>query len=428
MDFKEDFLQYIWKFRLFKNQDLKTFDGESLEILHVGLHNSHAGPDFENSKIKIADTVWAGNVEIHISSSDWNLHNHEGNQAYDNVILHVVYKHDQEIFRVNGTKIPVLVLDKLISEEVISKYSTLMHTVNWIPCEQIIGNVDQFHIKTWLSRILIERLESKLEQVNALLIEYNGSWEDAFYILLAKNFGFKTNGIPFEMLARSLPSQILAKNKNNALQIEALLFGQAGLLSIKYIDEYPKILLAEYSFLQKKYKLDAINTSSWKFMRMRPQNFPTIRLAQFSALILSTDHLFSKILEVDNVGSLKAIFDGHQINTYWNTHFIFDSISKSASKNLGHKSIINILINTVAVFLFGYGKHFKLSHYVNQAILLLESLPAEENGIVTRFKNVGVSTEKAFNSQALLQLKGCYCDHKKCLSCGIGIKLLNVKP
>ncbi|MDB5121697.1 MAG: hypothetical protein JWN56_2915 [Sphingobacteriales bacterium] len=425
MDFNEDFLHYVWKFRLFKLQNLTTQDGESLEITAVGIHNSHAGPDFENSKIKIGETLWVGNVEVHLISSDWIIHKHHTDEAYDNVILHVVYKHTQDIFRTNGTKIPVLVLKNLISAEVISKYSLLMRNLNWIPCEQLISTVDQFHIKNWLSRTLMERLEHKIEQVTALLIEFNGSWDDAFYIMLAKNFGFKTNALPFEMLSRALPPQLIAKNKDQPIKVEALLFGQAGLLSEKQVDNYPKTLLAEYKYLQKKYDIKPINTASWKFMRMRPQNFPTIRLAQFSALILTTNHLFSTILETKNVDNLTKIFEGLSLNSYWDTHFIFDSTSKFSSKNLGKQSIYNILINTIAVFLFAYGKFFKLPNYISDAIVLLETLPSESNEILIRFKKLGLTTDKAFTSQALLQLKGSYCDQKKCLSCGIGIKLLS---
>ena len=425
MDFNEDFLQYVWKFRLFNLQNLQTQEGESLQIANAGIHNTHAGPDFENSKIKIGDTLWVGNVEVHLNSSDWLVHKHHTDEAYDNVILHVVFNHSQDVYRTNGTKIPVLVLESLISAEVISKYSSLMRNINWIPCEHLINNVDQFHIKNWLSRVLMERLEGKIAHVTALLTELNGSWDDAFYIMLAKNFGFKTNALPFEMLARSLPQQLLAKNKNHPKSIEALLFGQAGLLFENHADDYPKSLFKEYVYLQKKYDLKPISTSTWKFMRMRPRNFPTIRLAQFSALVLNSSHLFSKILDIRNENDLTKTFEGLNINSYWNTHFVFDSPSNFSTKKMGKQSIHNILINTVAIFLFAYGKFFKLPTYINDAVILLESLPTEKNEIVDKFKNLGVVIDKAFTSQALLQLKSSYCNQKKCLSCGIGIKLLS---
>lgn len=426
MVFNEDFLHYVWKFRLFKLINLVTEDGQSIEIASVGIHNSHAGPDFENSKIKIDDTLWVGNVEVHLISSDWAVHKHQEDEAYDNVILHVVYRHSQDVFRTNGTKIPVLVLEDLISPEVISKYSSLMRGLNWIPCEQLIVHIDPFHIKSWLSRVLVERLEQKIEQVSALLQEYNGSWDDAFYIILARNFGFKTNALPFEMLARALPPQLISKNKSHPQQIEALLFGQAGLLAENYVDHYPKSLLLEYKFLQKKYDLNPIQTSTWKFMRMRPQNFPTIRLAQFSALILRSNHLFSKILDTSDVGSLRTMFDSLSVNSYWDNHYIFDIPSNFKLKNIGKQSINSILINTVALFLFAYGKYFKQLNYINKAINLLECLPSEDNEIVSKYKSFGLLSDNAFTSQSLLQLKGGYCDLKKCLSCGIGIKLLAI--
>ena len=425
MDFNEDFLHYIWKFRLFKLLSIKTEDGDFLEISSVGNHNMHAGPDFESAKIKIGETVWVGNVEVHLISSDWIVHKHQTDSAYDNVILHVVYKHTQDVFRTNGTKIPVLVLENLITAEVISKYALLMRNINWIPCEQLIGNVDQFHMESWLSRILMERLEKKVEQVTELLAQFNGSWDDAFYVMLARNFGFKVNALPFEMLARSLPPQLIAKNKDQSVKIEALLFGQAGLLAQDPADDYPKTLLAEYGYLQKKYNLEPVSSASWKFMRMRPQNFPTIRLAQFSALILRSNHLFSTILETRSVTDLIKIFDELSVNSYWDTHYIFDSESNFSIKNLGKQSINTILINTVAVFLFAYGKFFKLPNYITDALGLLETIPSESNEILNRFKSLGLTANKAFTSQALLQLKGSYCDQKKCLSCGIGIKLLS---
>jgi Protein of unknown function (DUF2851) len=440
MHLTEDLLHYLWKFRLFNNHELKTADGEILEIISTGIHNKHAGPDFENAKIHIGQTLWAGNVEIHLRSSDWSRHQHQYDKAYNNVILHVVYQHDQQILRTDGTEIPVLVVENLIPPTIANNYTQLMQGLNWIPCEKLLVNVDSFHVKNWLSRVLIERLEEKTRLVNARLTEYKGSWDDAFYIIMARNFGFKVNAVPFELLARALPQQILAKHKNNPLQIEALIFGQAGFLNenqaINHLkaaiysnkdikDEYAKKLKREYQFLQKKYKLTSVDKYIWKYMRLRPQNFPTIRLAQFAALIIKSSHLFSKILEIKDVKMIKKLFYDLPVNVYWHTHYRFDAEASGSSTQLGEQSVNNILINTVAVFLFAYGKSTDDVSYINRAMALLENVSAEANQIINRFKQIGIESDKAYASQALLQLKKTYCDEKKCLHCGIGIKLIN---
>ncbi|HXI00680.1 MAG TPA: DUF2851 family protein [Sphingobacteriaceae bacterium] len=425
MHFGEDFLHYLWKHRLIKSNDLYTSCGQPINIISVGIHNLDAGPDFENSKIKIADTLWAGNVEIHINSSDWEKHNHQYDDAYENVILHVVYKHDKELKRKDGTVMPVLELLNLIPEEVLTKYRSLSENLNWIPCEKHLPRIDAFHIHSWLSRVLVERLEEKCQTVNKVLIEYKQSWDDAFYIMLARNFGFKINSLPFEMLARSLPQQILARHKGNSLQIEALIFGQAGFLSQEFIDEYPQQLQKEYMFLKTKYSLQPVDRFLWKFLRMRPQNFPTLRLAQFSALIVKSNHLFSRVIDIHSVPEIKEFFQNLPVNKYWETHFRFDVTSRVSSAQIGDQSIKNILINTVSLFLFAYGKNMNVPLNVNRAMELLELVPAEENNITNKYKDNGIKMSGAFTSQAVLQLKKSYCDKKKCLHCGIGTRLLN---
>lgn len=426
MSFPEDFLHYLWKFRLFNQLELKTSSGEILEIMIVGVHNKNAGPDFENAKIRIGATLWAGNVEIHLRSSDWERHQHQIDEAYDNVILHVVGQHDQQIFRTDGTEIPVFILGELIPPNVAANYNRLMECMNWIPCEKQLIHVDQLHIKNWLSRILIERLEEKANIINDILLEVKESWDDAFYIVLARNFGFKTNAIPFEMLARSLPQQLLARYKNNPLQIEALVFGQAGFLSAGFKEEYPKMLKQEYQFLKKKHSLKPVDRYLWKYMRLRPQNFPTVRLAQFAALIIKSNHLFSRILDEKDIKRVIQMFNDLPINSYWQTHFRFEVECTKSSGHLGEQSVNNILINTVAVFLFAFGKKTGSEVYMNRSLSLLENLSPEINGVINRFKEVGVHAENAYFAQALMQLKKSYCDQKKCLSCGIGTKLLNI--
>lgn len=428
MIFPEEFLHYLWKFCLLKKQEFKTTTGDDLDIINVGLHNSHAGPDFESAKIRIGDTLWAGNVEIHIRSSDWHRHQHQLDPAYDNVILHVVSEHDQEIIRNDGTKIPVFEVKDLIPPEIAKNYISLMADLNWIPCEKHLSGIEPFIIKNWLSRILIERLEDKSIQVKDLLKEYKGSWDDAFYITLARNFGFKTNAVPFEMLARSLPQQLLGRYKNRAQQIEALIFGQAGFLHDNLKEEYPRLIMQEYRFLKKKHGLNPIDKYLWKYMRLRPRNFPTLRLAQFAALIIKSSHLFSRILYEKDSRQIMKMFSEIPLNTYWDTHFRFGQECHQVSTVvLGDKSIDNILINTVAVFSFAFGLFQGNEKHMNKGLSILEKLAPESNSVIRRFIEIGFIPENAGHTQALLQLKKSYCDQKKCLSCGIGIKILNNK-
>ena len=266
----------------------------------------------------------------------------------------MVSNYDKPVSRTDGTQIQTLELKARIPGQIENKYQELMQNLYWIPCENKLKDVDEFITRNWLSRILIERLEQKSREVLNLVEELKGSWDDAFYISLARNFGFKTNSLPFEMLARSLPQQILAKHKNNALQIEALLFGQAGFLAGDIDDEYHKQLKVEYSYLQKKYKLNAIHVHLWKFLRLRPNNFPTIRLAQFAGLVINSNHLFSKVIEIRDKKELGKLFENLPVNRYWETHFRFEKAAQAASRQLGKESINNILLNTVTFFIFSY--------------------------------------------------------------------------
>lgn len=426
MAIPEDFLHYLWKFRLFDQKGLYTDSGEPIEIVNVGLPNTHAGPDFQSSMIRIGGTLWAGNVEIHLRSSDWERHKHHTDKSYDSVILHVVGRHDQEIFRTDGSNIPVLALDKLIPQKISEAYLSLVECMDWIPCGRQISKIDSFLIKNWLYRVEIERLEQKSESITDLLMEFKGGWDEAFYLYLASNFGFKINSMPFEMLARSLPQQLLARYKNMPLQIESLIFGQAGFLDQKHTDEYPKLLRKEFEFLKKKHSLKPLDSYIWKYMRMRPVNFPTSRLAQFAALLTRSNHLFSRILAETDIWGIISMFQDLPVNNYWNNHYRFDVPTTRVSSGLGEQSINNILINTVAVFLMAYGRKTGSSEHIDRSISLLENLPPETNALTKRFKEIRVSPDSAFFSQSLIQLKKAYCDEKKCLSCAIGMKLLNI--
>ncbi|TDG36957.1 DUF2851 family protein [Pedobacter changchengzhani] len=424
MNFPEDFLHYVWQFKSFNFNDLRTSDGAELGIVHSGLWNKNSGPDFNNGKVKIGETIWAGNIEIHLKSSDWIKHNHQNDKAYENVILHVVYENDVDVHRIDGTLLPVLELKNRISNDLVEKYETLFLTLNDFPCSAQIASVDPFIIKSFLSRTLIERFEEKTLAVLETLEELNGNWDETFYRFLARNFGFKVNALPFELFAKAIPQNIYAKHKNNLLQIEALVFGASGFLKDDFKEDYPNQLKKEFQFLQQKYDIKPVEVSVWKFMRMRPQNFPTLRLAQFAALIVNSNHLLSKIIEIKDVKVLRNLFENLPVNPFWKTHYHFKKVVADVSLQIGKTSIDNVLLNTFALFLFAYGKYNGTQDFINRAIQLLESLPAEENAITNKFVQAGVVLENAFTSQGILQLKKQYCNHKKCLSCGIGIKII----
>ncbi len=427
MIFAEDFLHYIWKFQLFEHKNLQTIDGESIEIIAAGSHNTDSGPDFHTAKIRIADTLWAGNVEVHINSSDWVKHHHQIDNAYYNVILHVVYTDDEPLFLSDGRKIPTVELKDRISNNLYNHYQQLISgNQTIIPCENAISNIDGLTMYNWLTRVLIERFEKKSIAVIKTLKLNKDDWEETFYQYLAANFGFKTNALPFELLAKSITQNIFAKHKNNPLQIEALIFGQSGLLIGDFNDDYPLKLKAEYAFLAKKYHLKPIEPHLWKFMRLRPQNFPTVRLAQFAALIVNSNHLFSKILETNDVKILRELFTTVKVNTYWDKHYRFDVESVESEKNMGTSSIDILLINTVATFLFCYGKHHQLQNIIDKSLKLLEILPKENNKIIQNFSNLGLKIKSALESQALLELNNNYCSRKKCLQCAIGNKILKL--
>ena len=424
MIFTEDFLHYIWKFRLYNSDNLCLANGESVRVISPGLHHHHSGPDFQHAKIQIGQTLWAGNVEIHIKASDWNKHEHSKDQAYNNVILHVVYKNDLEIYNQEGAIIPVLVLNERISDDLLVRYQNLIYADQVaFPCEKLVNRVDELIKQNWLDRMLIERLEEKSANVLKTIALLNGNWEEAFYQNLAANFGFKVNALPFELLAKSLPLQILAKNTFNLLQTEALLFGQAGFLNEQIDDLYFLQLQKEYRFLKQKYGLLPIEKHLWKFLRLRPLNFPTIRIAQFAATLHRSNRFLAEIIKADT-GKINASFTGINPSAYWLDHYQFGKVAKPCSKKLGQSSVENILINTVSVFLFAYGKQNQSETYINKAIHILENLPCENNFIITNFISAGVKIESAGKSQAVIELKNKYCDQKRCLECGIGNKLL----
>jgi hypothetical protein len=420
---KEEFLQFIWKHGLFRKTNLKTTDGKSLEIISTGQFNTDSGPDFFNARIRIEDTIWAGNIEIHQKSSHWYRHRHNTDAAYENVILHVVEQQDSPVL-IKSQALPTLEIK--FPPEILENYDQLMCSAKWIACEEKLPDYDPFVIRFWFSSLMIERLQSKTGDIISILEHNKNNWNETFYQLLARNFGMKTNAQPFEMLAKSLPLQILSKHKNDLFQIEALLFGQSGLLNETLLgDDYYLSLRKEYSYLYKKYSLSGIESHLWKFMRLRPINFPTVRIAQLARLIHQSSALFSQILETENPDELRKLFDV-SASEYWNTHYSFNKISKKNHvKKLGETAFNNLVINTITPLLFVYGDQHFDQGMKDLALFFLEKLESESNQIIRKWDELGIESRTAFETQALLQLKNNYCDRKKCLNCQLGAKIIS---
>lgn len=420
---REDLLHYLWRLRRFNQQQLFTTTGEPIQIQQTGTLNTHAGPDFSNARIRIGDTLWAGNVEMHLHASEWLSHKHQEDRAYDNVILHVVLDEDQPIFHQSGERIPCLELRQHIPLKITSIYQKLLHNEHWIPCQHQFFSASDITKSLWLDRLLVERLEQKTQVIASTLAKNRNNWEETFYQYLARNFGIKTNALPFELLAKNTPISILAKHKNFLFQIEALLFGQAGMLEETLQEDYPLRLQKEYHFLKAKYNLQPLNKEIWKFMRMRPANFPTIRIAQFAYLIYKSQGLFSKILEVESVEEIYQLFK-IELHHYWKAHYQFDKPTKIRNKTLGKTTINLLIINTIVPFLFLYGKLRGGEEYQDKAFRLLEKLPPEKNSIINKWNELGMEASSAYRTQALLQLKNEYCNKKRCLECAVGNAIL----
>ncbi|HET9747162.1 MAG TPA: DUF2851 family protein [Chitinophagaceae bacterium] len=413
----ERLLQFIWQFQYFNTSELKTAAGEDLQIIFPGTYNANQGPDFADAKIRIGKTTWAGSVELHIRASDWNRHNHQVDKNYNNVVLHVVWENDFPNYN-----IPVLNLENRIAGSLLQRYEELMNAQGFIACERSISSVRHIILQSWKERLLAERLTRKSLIVHELLEQNNQHWEETFWWLLARNFGVKINAESFESMARSIPVSILAKHKNQIHQLEALLMGQANLLGHRFSDDYAILLQREYEFYKTKYKLRPGAMTPF-FLRMRPGNFPTIRLAQLAMLIHNSEHLFSKITETDSVKDVKNWLN-ITANDYWHYHYRFDEPSSFKRKRLGSAMIDNIVINTVCPVLFAYGHFHKEQKYTDRAIRWLEEVRAESNSITKGFQQLGVENKNARDSQALIELKNQYCTKKKCLDCAIGNALL----
>jgi Protein of unknown function (DUF2851) len=419
---KEDLLQYIWKFQRYQLNELTTTSGDRLQIIHPGIFNTNQGPDFLEAKIKINDTTWAGNIELHINSSHWNQHRHSGDQHFNNVILHVVWNHDMEIPDASGVNLPTLELQSRVSKLLLAGYRQLMESPGFISCEKQVLAINDLTLSAWKQRLIVERLLKKAEAIRAVFKQTNDHWEETFWWLIAANFGGKINGPVFQKVAQSLPLTLLAKHKNNVIGIEALLLGQAGLLKNNFSEKYPQMLQKEYNFLCKKYQLKAVD-GQLCFLRMRPANFPSIRLAQLAMLIHKSEHFFSKIKEADSLNEVEKML-AVDANDYWHYHYLLDDIADFKIKRLGKQMTGNILINTIVPLLFAYGLHYNKDDYKEKAIQWLQEIARENNSITKGFELLGFSNQHAGDSQFLLQLKNEYCEHKFCLQCAIGNSLL----
>ena len=419
---KEDFLHYLWKFKKFDISSLKTSNGEDITIVNVGQYLQLAGPDFFNAQITIGNQKWAGNVEIHIKSSDWYIHHHERDEAYDSVILHVVWEHDTEVFRKNNTEIPVLELKNYVSKETLEKYQSLLTPKSWIYCEKQLEAINEFKVNNWKERLFFERLERKSINIQELLVQTNQDWEAVLFCLLAKNFGLNTNGELFLKIAQSIPFSVFRKESFELENIEALLFGKAGLLNIEKEDRYFKNLHTRFNYLEHKFQLEQSVFEPVQFFKHRPDNFPTIRLSQLANVYHSQHNLFSKVI---NANSIESIYDFFRVSVsnYWQNHYQFDKESPKKNKMLSKSFIDLIVINTIIPIQFAYAKS-QGKEISEDLIRLMQNVAPESNTIIQKFSSFGVKSKNAFDSQSLLQLKNEYCNKSKCLDCAIGIELL----
>lgn len=427
MSYKEELLHYIWKFRLYPFNSLETMDGQRIEVIDPGMHNQHAGPDFFNAKVRIGDKIWVGDIEIHRSSDEWERHGHHTDKSYNSVILHLSERLGRVIKNESGEELPQCKLP--VSDEIRRNSDYLIHSHSAVPCKDYLFSLPETFIRPFLGRLAIERLERKTNDIYTYLDRSHQSWDEAFYILLTRNFGFGLNSDLFERLAFSLPFRLIQRHGESLFQVEALLFGQAGLLEQlgereTGEDLYFLQLQDEYNFLRRKYALTPLEGHLFKRMRVRPRSFPEVRIAQLAALLQSAGRLFSQVLEQKGVDDWMLLFRISP-SQYWQTHYSFGKQSPQLDNQLGGMSRQLLLINVVAPILFAYGKKTASERYCDSAILLLESLKPERNIIVSEFCEAGIIPRNAFDTQAIIQLRRAYCDPRKCLFCRIGHHLLS---
>lgn len=414
----EDFMHYLWQFKLYSPGLYKTTEGDVLEIIHPGLLNSDSGPDFFNAKIRIGSTLWAGNVELHLKSSDWYQHSHHTDHSYDNVVLHVVFENDKTAQTSSASNIPTWIMP--VDESLLHRYKKLYQSKLWIPCAEDIHRISFFELSNWLERMMIEKLENKIEWIHHLLKERVNDWDELFYISLCRSFGFGVNGDAFEQLAKSIPWDIVQKNRDNLVKLEAIFIGHAGFLELdSESDNYTSILVREYKHMMAKYRLKTMDKHLWKFMRLRPSNFPTLRLAQLAALFHKENISLNKVVDAPSTKELINMLEV-QPSEYWLNHYRPNIESTSKPKSLGIDSKQLLIINTFVPILFAYGKANDNNLLVQRALQWMEELPPETNSIIKNWATLQIKAKNASESQALVHLKQNYCNLRKCLHCRIG--------
>lgn len=419
---KEDFLHHIWQFKKFEFSNLETAQAEKLTILNSGQYLQKAGPDFFNSQIIIGNQKWAGNVEIHLKSSDWYVHHHENDTNYENVILHVVWEHDTEVFRKDNSEIPVLELKKYVSKKTLENYMDLTSAKTWIFCEREIADINDFVFKNWQEKLFFERLERKSFPIQKILEETENDWEATLFCALAKSFGLNTNGEIFMRIAQSIPFSIIRKESFEVENLEALFFGRSGLLEFESEDLYFKDLKFRYNYSFTKYQLQKVYIDPIQFFKHRPDNFPTIRLSQLANLYHSRLNLFSSLINAQSLPEYYKIFKV-EVSDYWETHYQFDKISPKKRKSLTTSFVDLLLINTIIPLKFAYAKS-QGKDISEELIDLLEDIQSEKNVIIEKFSNFGIQSKNAYESQSLLQLKNEYCNQKRCMECAVGLELM----
>jgi len=424
---KEEFLHYLWKYSLYDPERLFDNEKNKIIVLNPGEYNRDSGPDFFNARISIEGTVWAGNVEIHSRSSHFDNHGHQNDPAFNNVILHIVAENDKRVFNSKGEEI--LTVEITFDSSLFEKYTFLINNPYIIACQDDIKKLDDIPVRHWLNSVLIERFQRKSGSILKIFYETGNDWEETFYRMLARYFGFRVNTEPFEMLATALPFRIIRKHTDNIYQIEALLFGTAGLLEEGLFkealsDEYYRNLLKEYTILSAKYSLKPLHGWIWKFSRLRPSNFPTIRLSQLAAMLSITGGLFSRVLEANDIKQIKELFEV-TASSYWNEHYVFGKKCRDVAKSTGSQATDIFLINAVIPVIFVYGQSRDRQDISERALGFLEKIDAEKNAITAEWDTAGINAESAFYSQALLQLRNEYCRKRKCLDCRIGNKIIN---
>lgn len=419
----EDLLQYIWASRLFDHHALRTTDGRELEVVKPGRIQRNSGPDLLDAQVRVDGQLWAGTVEVHLRSSEWNAHGHQFDPAYENVVLHVVYEHDAEVRTAQGRLLPTVELLPRVSSESIALHHGLMRDQGFVACASKLDRVDKARLSPWLERVLVERLERKTIEVEKLYRQLDNDAAGTLYHVLARAFGLKVNAEPFGMLAHALPLRTVQKYHDDALRTEALLFGQAGLLQVDFVDEYPRELQREHALLSKLHQLRPAPVAAWKFGRMRPVNFPTIRIAQLAQVLMRSQGTLADLLHADRVGEIHRLLDV-TASDYWNTHYQFDVPSAPKPKHLGRAGADHIIINAIVPVLFALGRIRGDQALADRAMDLLEQLPPESNAILSAWERLGLKADTAARGQALLELKNTYCSARRCLSCAIGNQLL----